>query len=532
MQPQAYSYVRFSSKRQERGDSLRRQLQIALDWYRREIAPLGLPLSDLKADDGFSAYKGAHVSKGSLGHFRAEIGKSIGPGSILIAENLDRISRQGPKIARELIASIVDIGVDIHVASIGVKLTPGWENDPARSHLVDAELGRAWKESVYKSDRGSATWQNKKAKAVNGLAITRAAPAWLTVEKVGTKPIVLEKRAATVRRIFALAGLGMGAKRIVRRLVADGIPSFDNGKTKGKAWSPEYVQKVLGNRAVIGEYQPHKLVDGKRVPVGEAICDYYPAVVSFEAWQTARAFVEAKNRNLRASGKPGTGGGRVSVNSIFNPLVRDETNGGVVMVYHCKAGDKPYLTSKWTEGKKAHRIRYDKFEAAFLHFLADLDWQAIAGESESEEEKAARAELNETVLPELDRTARLVAKLTELAQDPDTVELALRQLKAAEARQVDYTSRRDILAAAVASARSRAAALHSPEELLDALRSGSPELRLKLKAEIAKRIRAIELSFEEDDFETVADVKFINGAIRGILFKGDEVFLVRGEGQI
>jgi hypothetical protein len=82
MLPQAYSYVRFSSKRQERGDSLRRQLQIALDWYHREIAHLGLPLCDLKADDGFSAYKGAHVEKGSLGHFRAEIGNTIAPGSL------------------------------------------------------------------------------------------------------------------------------------------------------------------------------------------------------------------------------------------------------------------------------------------------------------------------------------------------------------------------------------------------------------------------------------------------------------------
>ena len=37
-------------------------------------------------------------------------------------------------------------------------------------------------------------------------------------------------------------------------------------------------------------------------------------------------------------------------------------------------------------------LRYDRFESAFLHFLSDLDWQAIAGESESEEEKAARAD--------------------------------------------------------------------------------------------------------------------------------------------
>jgi hypothetical protein len=259
-----------------------------------------------------------------------------------------------------------------------------WENDPGRSHLVDAELGRAWRESVYKSDRGSLTWQNKRANAVNGLAITRCAPAWLTVEKVGAKPVVLLERAAAVRRVFALAWLGLGCKRIVRTLVSEGFPSFDNGKKRGKGWSPEYVQKILRNRAVLGEYQPHKLVDdervdNKRVPVGEAIVNYFPAVVSFEEWSAAQESVNAKNRNLRASGKPGTGGGRANVNSIFNPLVRDETNGGVTMVYHCKKGDKPYLTSKWMRDKKAHRIRYDKFESAFLHFLSDLDWQSVAG---------------------------------------------------------------------------------------------------------------------------------------------------------
>jgi hypothetical protein len=81
-------------------------------------------------------------------------------------------------------------------------------------------------------------------------------------------------------------------------------------------------------------------------------------------------------------------------------------------------------------------------------------------------------------------------------------------------------------------ARSKAAALHDPAELLDAIRAGDPELRLKLKAEIRKRIRSIDLSFDEDWFDVVADVQFINGAIRGIFFKGDEVFLIRGEGQI
>ena len=64
-------------------------------------------------------------------------------------------------------------------------------------------------------------------------------------------------------------------------------------------------------------------------------------------------------------------------------------------------------------------------------------------------------------------------------------------------------------------ARSRATALESPEDLLAIIRSGDPEMRLKLKSEIRKRISRIEVSFGLDGFEAVADVKFINGGAAG-----------------
>ena len=76
-------------------------MEMTLEWYNREIASLGLPLSDLTCDDGFSAFKGAHIKKGSLGQFLAEIkAGNIAKGSILIAENLDRIRRSAPDAVR------------------------------------------------------------------------------------------------------------------------------------------------------------------------------------------------------------------------------------------------------------------------------------------------------------------------------------------------------------------------------------------------------------------------------------------------
>ena len=116
----AYLYTRFSSAGQKGNSSLDRQIEDGREWYYREIAPLGIPLDETFTDSARSAYKGEHVGKhGDLGRFLAAIQSgAVSKGSILIAENLDRISRQGPKIARKLFEKIVDEGVDVHIVNL------------------------------------------------------------------------------------------------------------------------------------------------------------------------------------------------------------------------------------------------------------------------------------------------------------------------------------------------------------------------------------------------------------------------------
>src|ERR1700675_3021308 len=146
----AFSYKRFSSSGQDNNDSFDRQGGDTRDWYNREIAPLGIPLDETFKDSARSAYTGEHVGKrGDLGRFVAAIKSgAVSKGSILIAENLDRISRQGPKIARKLLEQIVDRGVDVHFATLGKKLTYKWENRTEDSIVIDIELKRAFEESL------------------------------------------------------------------------------------------------------------------------------------------------------------------------------------------------------------------------------------------------------------------------------------------------------------------------------------------------------------------------------------------------
>lgn len=91
----AYSYVRFSSPEQLKGDSLRRQLSLSAGYAKRHgfVVDESLKLQDL----GVSAYKGKHLQRGALGGFLKAIENGqVLAGSVLLVEALDRISRQEP----------------------------------------------------------------------------------------------------------------------------------------------------------------------------------------------------------------------------------------------------------------------------------------------------------------------------------------------------------------------------------------------------------------------------------------------------
>ena len=112
MRPKAYSYIRMSTDVQRKGDSLRRQLEAS----RRYAAANDLELvEDFRLEDlGVSAFKGANVTSGALGHFLAAVREGrVEKGSYLIVESLDRLSRQAVMESFTLFAEITRSGVNI-----------------------------------------------------------------------------------------------------------------------------------------------------------------------------------------------------------------------------------------------------------------------------------------------------------------------------------------------------------------------------------------------------------------------------------
>jgi hypothetical protein len=195
-----------------------------------------------------------------------------------------------------------------------------------------------------------------------------------------------------------------------------------------------------------------------------------------------------------------------------------------------------------------------------LQVLADLDWKAIAGESESPEIKAAQAEFDE-VLGKVDWHNERLAALKKLVAEGGFSNSLFEAIDAEKLALGDYSGRREKLAARLSEERSKAAALHDPEALIEAIRSGNhPELRLRLKTKIRERISKIEVTFADKEVPEVPAperldyclfIRFINGALRVIgvkngkalaaelrldpeeLRKLDKAYhAVRGEGQI
>jgi DNA invertase Pin-like site-specific DNA recombinase len=193
----AYSYIRFSTPEQRKGKSFERQL----DRTRNYCAQNGLTLDEsLKADDGYSAFRGTNIKKGSLGQFLAMVKRGEVPtGTALVIENLDRLSRQGTRVTRELVTQLTDAGIEVHVVSINRIFRADFENDLTDYIILGVESERSFKESKYKSERVGSAWKTKKLKATCDHAITPKVPGWLTAKTGQPIKLFLNERKQCVK---------------------------------------------------------------------------------------------------------------------------------------------------------------------------------------------------------------------------------------------------------------------------------------------------------------------------------------------
>lgn len=307
-----YAYLRYSSDRQSEGDSYERQTRLA-DAY---ALANGLTIHHWIRDEGVSAYKGANAKRGKLSKFIADvITGEIEPGSTLLVESVDRLSREAVMDALDTYTTIIKSGLTIVTLMDGlVHDRATYDREWPRLMLVVAKMAVAREESEKKSDRSKSQW---KARREDQTAKRMVAflPLWLeAIDK--PKP----ERVALINRMFReIADLNFGVSKIASRFNDEGIPAWGVRKKSGKAptWHGGSILNIVRGRSVLGEFQPMMDDDdGKPVPAGPLVADYYPEVVDPALYYRAQKALDGRQWK--------GGGGRKgeSVSNLFSKLAK------------------------------------------------------------------------------------------------------------------------------------------------------------------------------------------------------------------
>lgn len=483
--PLAFSYIRFSSPEQAKGDSLTRQTEASEKYAIEHGLRIDhhLHLQDL----GVSAYRGKNSFEGALSGFLAAVQTGRVPvGSTLLVESLDRLSRTQVTDALTQFLNIINHGITVVTLMDQMVYNREAINlNPANLMMSIVIMMRAHEESATKGARVAKAWSRKRQIAAETRAPqSRLCPSWITLTDTGYE--VIPDRANLLVRMFELAAQGLGKRLIAKTLNREGIPPWGGGRR----WADSTIHYLTKCPAALGVYQPHRLdpETHKRIPDGPPIENYYPAVITPELWGRAHS---------RPAAPTGRRGPRT--NNLFMGLVYDGYS-GEKMHYMDKSshgqarnrGDQRFLRSD-PNHTKGQFWPYANFEKLILDHLRQLDWEALANQSLDN----GSGEL-------LEQIARLESRRTQLQRNIDKFLNAFADTPAA--LQKAATDKATKLAEELEETQARIEVLRSQHEHQTAdhysvaeglaefrqlIQDSDPSKRLRLQGEIRRRVKSI-----------------------------------------
>ena len=360
-----YSYVRFSTPEQKLGDSLRRQLDKSKKYCQKHDIIFDTKLK--LYDEGVSGYEGRNSTEGELAEFlRLARRGDIPPNSILLVENLDRLSRQTPRKALRTLEDIIECGIEVVTLTDERVHTAETLDDFTVLLTSLVIMFRAHDESKRKAQMLGDKWEEKRR---SGKPLGKICPGWLRLEKQDKhdpgKYVPIHERVLLVKRIYKMALSGHGKRAIATQFNKEEIQPWGIGKKRGVGWHDSYIQKILHNDAVIGIYHPHRVKNKKRIDLKAPVAGYYPAIIPVIDY-----------RRIQALGKRATPGRVQKVGNLFTGICFDGYNPESPMRFVDK-GTKKRGNGKWrylvsdafriNPSAKGARVRYAEFENEFLN---------------------------------------------------------------------------------------------------------------------------------------------------------------------
>lgn len=289
----AILYIRFSTKDQHKGDSIKRQTALGQSVAKAR----GYTITETLADKGKSAYHGRHREEGGkLYEIEERAKRGELAGKVLLVEAIDRLSRQKPLESLSLIRDLTENGLTIcETSSNRIYNTQAIDENWTHLVVILAGAAEAYNSSHEKSKRVKSAWRASQTGAGmkdNGGADPRLCPDWMTVRDGKYEPV--EDRAAMIRTMFEMSAKGYGLRAISNAL---------KDEQKRISWPTgeldiRRIGNLLRGRRVLGEYQPQSRGPGNtREDVGGPI-KLYPAIVTLEQWHEVQSGLE----NRRGTG--------------------------------------------------------------------------------------------------------------------------------------------------------------------------------------------------------------------------------------
>ena len=435
-----YAYIRCSSDGQMDGNSFERQREAV----RKRLRELGVDSSQVQwlEDPGLSAFSGKNIKEGEMGKFLKRVRSGALRDGLFVCETVSRATRQGGFVLLTMLNDLLDAGFSILFLD---RQQPFKKDSIPRFLSVEltllADLAR--EESQLKSQYAKDNWERRRkaARENPGTVFTAECPNWLTAED--GRYAVIPDRVEAIREIYKLALDGYGISKLVRH--ANTKPLAAPGK-KG-TWHMSLIKRVLTNRAVIGEFQPHIDEGGKRVPLGDVIENYYPCIIerdTFFAVQALRAraqkFPARRDDNnfnyLRGLAKCECGGAWRRMNK----------NSGAqegYALYGC--------SNRTRAATDCANINARMFDHQFVAFACAQIPQMLSAGENRQSEKALSLEAQLTKLAErksnvmavieenADLHEEFAVRLRTLAQEQKAIAEELAQLKANDAPPPGFT---------------------------------------------------------------------------------------------
>lgn len=442
----AFSYIRFSTPEQLKGDSLRRQTELSEHYAKAHNLTLDTTLN--LRDLGISAFDRSNITKGALGQFLRLVEEGMIPrGSYLLIESLDRLSRAQVTDALTVFLNILKAGITIVTLADNQLYNSEAVNENWANLIVSiAIMSRATEESATKSKRIRASWDNKRNK-IGEKILTARCPAWLKVKADRSGFEVIPERAKVLKWIYEQAVSGIGSYTITRQLNEQKIPTF----SKTALWGSSVVEKLLHSAAVHGELHPQHQRDGVIVKVGEAIPDYYPSVIPKETFTLVQT--QRTDRRKGSGNRKGVG-----LSNLFSGMLRCGYCGGTMVmggaVKPLPDGTKlatKYVvchTSKKGAGCHYMQWQYADLEELTLRFCKEVDFAELLNPARAVE-KGLEAQRKRVVTLEVgitDKEGKLAKLLTaiESGDVPATIikRMAELELQLVDAKEVLVEERR------------------------------------------------------------------------------------------